>query len=519
MPEQESAVLVLTLRMTHKDKIYDAIIIGSGMGGMSSASMLARDGYSVLVLEAAHALGGCSSSYTRKGYTFESGATTLIGFDENQPMRILEDELGIEIPKMSLEPSMQVLLNGKIITRWKDQEKWIKEATKQFGEGSAQESFWKLAFDVSEVVWKVSGQNNFFPPAEITDWLKLLKNDPRDVWVLPYAFKSVRDVARSKGISNPEFYTFLDEQLMISAQAGSDETPFLFGAPASTYTNSTNYYVPGGLIEMVYTLRNYITQKGGVVKTRSRVVNFEKRDDMFVVTTKSKKGDFHSYKSKGVISNLPVWNMEEITNGAMANYFRNEAKKYEKAWGAFTMGIAFKNNIPSDVPLHNQIHLSKEDGTEGLYSGSIFVSLSHPDDDVRSPDGKRTMNVSTHAAPEFWFNLNGRYEEVKERVQDQIIHVIAKSIPGFSETDIEIAFSSTPVTWSNWVYRKKGRVGGIPQQMDRSLLDWTPCKTPFSGLYLAGDTVFPGQGIPGVTLGGINVYYRFNKHFKTIKIR
>ena len=505
--------------MTQNVKIYDAIIIGSGMGGMSSASMLARDGYSVLVLEAAHALGGCSSSYTRKGYTFESGATTLIGFDKHQPMRILEDELGIEIPKVALEPSMQVMLNGKTVTRWQDREKWIEEAAKQFGEGPAQKSFWDLAFDVSDVVWKVSGQNNFFPPAEIMDWFKLLKNDPRDVWVLPYALKSVRDVARSKGISNPEFYTFLDEQLMISAQAGSDETPFLFGAPASTYTNSTNYYVPGGLIEMVHTLRDYITGKGGVVKTKARVVNLEKSGDRFVVTTKSKRGELRSYASKGVISNLPVWNMEEITNGPMADYFRREAKQYEKAWGAFTMGIAFENNIPPDVPLHNQIHLSKEDGTEGLHSGSIFVSLSHPDDDVRSPDGKRTMNVSTHAEPEFWFNLNGRYDEVKERVHDQIIRVIANSIPGFSASDIEIAFSSTPVTWSNWVYRKKGRVGGIPQQMDRSLLDWTPGKTPFSGLYMAGDTVFPGQGIPGVTLGGINVYYRFNKHFKTIQIR
>jgi len=65
---------------------YDAIIVGSGMGGMSAAAMLAKDGYKVLILEKAHAPGGCSSSYFRKGYVFESGATTLIGFDENQPL-------------------------------------------------------------------------------------------------------------------------------------------------------------------------------------------------------------------------------------------------------------------------------------------------------------------------------------------------------------------------------------------------------------------------------------------------
>jgi phytoene dehydrogenase-like protein len=54
--------------------------------------------------------------------------------------------------------------------------------------------------------------------------------------------------------------------------------------------------------------------------------------------------------------------------------------------------------------------------------------------------------------------------------------------------------------------------------MDRSLLDWTPSETPFEGLYLVGDTVFPGQGIPGVTLSGINVYYRIQNHFKSTAI-
>jgi|AntRauTorckE6833_2_1112554.scaffolds.fasta_scaffold95481_2 phytoene dehydrogenase-like protein len=39
-----------------------------------------------------------------------------------------------------------------------------------------------------------------------------------------------------------------------------------------------------------------------------------------------------------------------------------------------------------------------------------------------------------------------------------------------------------------------------------------PNQTPFAGIYLCGDTVFPGQGIPGVTLSGINVYLRVLKY-------
>jgi phytoene dehydrogenase-like protein len=90
-------------------------------------------------------------------------------------------------------------------------------------------------------------------------------------------------------------------------------------------------------------------------------------------------------------------------------------------------------------------------------------------------------------------------------------------LPGFNSSKIKLKFGSTPVTWSHWIYRKKGRVGGISQNVDRSLLDWTPNKTPFDGIYLCGDTVFPGQGIPGVTLSGINAYYRLLKYLQKIR--
>ena len=487
------------------------------MGGMTAASYLANDGYSVLVLEAGFSLGGCSSSYKRKGFVFESGATTLIGFDENQPLRLLEDDLSVTIPKVPIQPSMQVHLDGDIITRYQDRDDWIDEAIHHFGEPQAQREFWNLAFDVSDVVWKVSGKNHFFPPRKAKEWLRLLKNDPRDVWVLPYALKSVKDVAVEKGITNPKFIRFLDEQLMISAQAESSDTPFLFGAPASTYTNATNYSVPGGLIEMVHTLRDYIEARGGTVRNKERVVSLEKQGDEFLVIAEKARRQ-RAYKSRLIVSNLPVWNMQDITHGELFDYFENESKKYQKAWGAFTMGIAVKNTFPANTPLHHQIHIRESDKIEGLNSDSIFVSLSHPDDDVRSPDNIRTLNVSTHTDPDWWFRQNGDYELHKERVQNKILQIIEESLHGFSQDNIETVFSSTPVTWNNWVYRKKGRVGGIPQGMDRSLLDWTPSETPFEGLYLVGDTVYPGQGIPGVTLSGINVYYRIQNHLKSTAI-
>ncbi|MCC5906566.1 MAG: FAD-dependent oxidoreductase [Balneolaceae bacterium] len=497
--------------MKTDDISFDVIVAGAGMGGLTAASLLAKSGLRVLVLEKSHVTGGCSSSYKRKQRIFESGATTLIGFDEHQPLRKLEDELGIKIPKKSLDPSMAVHQSGKIITRWRDKKKWLSEVIRHFGEPSEQKLFWNLAFNVSDVVWRVSDKNPFFPPAGPSDWLKLLKNDPRDLWVLPHSLRTVKETAQSLGISNPEFFQFLDEQLIITAQASSDETPFLFGAPAITYTNSTNYYVPGGLIEMVRTLEKYIHSKKGVILTKEGVNTIEKKDgDYRVISTNN-----NIYHAPVLISNLPIWNLPEHTSGDMADYFKVESAKYQNAWGAFTMGVVTDDPYPGDMPLHHQLHLNG-DKIAGLESGSVFISFSMRGDHQRAKTGERVMNVSTHTYPDYWFQLNGDYNRMKDQVQQKLIEIMKKSLPGFHKAEIKLVFSSTPVSWSNWVYRKKGRVGGIPQSMSRSLLDWSPVKTPFEGFFLCGDTVFPGQGIPGVTLSGINVYYRAQKHLKNL---
>ncbi len=490
---------------------YDVIVMGSGMGGLSVASMLASDGYKVLILEAALHPGGCSSSYPRKGYIFESGATTLIGFDEHQPLRTLERKTGIHIPKEELDPSMSVWFEGQRVIRYKNKKQWIEEAIRVFGEPEAQRSFWELAYQVSDMVWSASERNKFFPPENVIEWFKLaLKNPVKDALKLKYAFRSVSDVMHSCGCSNPKFEAFLDEQLMITAQASAAETPFLFGAAGITYTNYSNYYVPGGLINMINTIIDYIRSKNGEIHTKEKAVEIKKSKGGYVVSTSKNK----SYHAPVVISNIPVWNMSGITDGEICSYFQKESDKYQKAWGAITMGIAMKDDFPEEMSLHNQIHLKEGETIPFTSSGSLFVSMSKRGDEKRAPIGERVLNISCHTDPEIWFNMKQDYDRNKEIVQEFLLEQLAQKLPGFSKENILLVDLATPVSWEKWVYRKKGRVGGIPQNMARSLLDWTSNETPFEGLYMVGDTTFPGQGIPGVTLSGINVYYRVVKNLK-----
>ena len=62
--------------------VWDAIIIGSGLGGLVTASQLASKGARVLVLESYLIPGGSGGSFKRKGYTFDVGASMIFGFGE-----------------------------------------------------------------------------------------------------------------------------------------------------------------------------------------------------------------------------------------------------------------------------------------------------------------------------------------------------------------------------------------------------------------------------------------------------
>jgi len=103
--------------------LYDFIVIGSGFGGLSAASLLAQRGFSVLILEAAAVAGGCASSYLikrdGKKFLFEAGATTIVGLDEHQPLYRLAQQLGLKFPVVELNPSMTVHVGGKRIIRYK----------------------------------------------------------------------------------------------------------------------------------------------------------------------------------------------------------------------------------------------------------------------------------------------------------------------------------------------------------------------------------------------------------------
>lgn len=465
------------------------IVIGSGMGSLSAACILAKNGFKVTILEQNYQPGGCTSSYKRKDFVFEAGATTLVGLDKGMPLKYLIDTIGIElqgIRKLST-PMNMYLPTGEKLIRHQDINKWIEEAEKAFG-NEGQKEFWTECFNTSKTVWESSLKFKHFPPERFSDFMSLaLGSEIKDLSMIPKAFKSIQSKLVKHGLDkNVEFVRFINEQLMITAQNTSNEVNELFGSTALCYTNFGNYYMDGGLLNLVNQLTNYLEIHGGNINVREKVLKIDKLITGYRIQTNKSV-----LESEFVISGIPLDNTLEMMD--LPQKVQSKIVNKEKLSSAFQWNIALNKKIESEA-LHHQFILDKPFAeTE---SNSFFVSLSHPDDKVRSEKGT-IVSITTHVA-----NPSMRQELDKESLKAQIMNKIEESNL-FRKEDIVYEHASDPKDWQKWTGRKYGFVGGYPQLMN--IKPWQMAGARLDGhkAYQCGDTVYPGQGIPGVTLGGI----------------
>lgn len=479
-------------------KDADVIVIGAGIAGLTTAALLANQGQKVLILEKNWLPGGCASAYPRKHYVFESGATTLVGLDENMPLRYLLDQIGIEIPVVELDLPMQVhLKNGTTINRYKEIEAWIAEAERVFGKKN-QRVFWEKCYEISQAVWEISLQQRQFPPSSLSDLVNMALNfRPKQLRFARYAFQSLAAFMKKLGLDeNPDFVDFVNEQLLITAQNHASEVNMLFGATALCYTNYGNFYINGGLINLVNPLVNFIQQKGGEVLLRTGVEKVKCQEDGYIVTTQDT-----SFRCKTLFFGIPINNVTEIFEDKESNKsLKKSLLPSEKLNGAFTMGAVYKRT-KSFESIHHQLHLN----TPLPYTGShsIFVSMSQEKDTLRCKSDEIVLNISTHVPnPEKCFIAD------KSIVEAAIFETLAEKL-GFSQQDLIFYHSSTPKSWQKWTSRKWGFVGGYPQYMGIKPWQMQDARLDHKNAYLCGDSTYPGQGIPGAALSGIIAFEKW----------
>lgn len=478
------------------------VVIGAGVGGLTTAALLAQAGHDVTVLEAHVDPGGCAATFFHKGYRFDAGATLVGGFQAGGPHWLVGQKLGIEWPVQRTEPAMQFWLPEQTITRFGEPARWQEERRRSFP-GAAAERFWQSQERVADQVWQFAAGAPPFPPTNLVEAARLATHiRPAYVRLLPFALQSVGAWARHLGVSDPTLRVFLDAQLLISAQTTAAGANALYGATALDLARQGVFHVQGGVGQIAETLAAALQRQGGAIFYRQEVNRIETKDGRAVAVHTRKGG---RWQADAIVANLTPWNLERLLGNGAAP--ARASAPPQSMWGAFMLYLGVDAEaIPADLTCdHHQIIM---DPTRPLGEGnSVFVSLSPAWDATRAPVGKRAITVSTHTAIAPWWELRSdpaREADYAARQQDyreRLLQAVSRVLPAVRQ-HVTLEMPATPVTFQTFTRRHLGMVGGFAQH---SLLSARGPMTRVPNVWLVGDSIFPGQSTAGVTLGGLRV--------------
>ena len=472
------------------------VVIGAGVGGLTTAALLRQAGLPVTVLEAHVYPGGSAGTFYHQGYRFDAGATLAGGFSPGGPHARLAEILGLSWPVRPVDPAWVVHLPGKTITQWADQEQWEAERRQKL---PGTEGFWRTQEMLAAQAWDIATRPFPWPPASPTDlWTLARAIRPATLQAAPYLLRTTGSLAAA---DDAEFCLFLDAQLLISAQATAKEANALYGSAALDLPRRGVNHVTGGIGSLARTLADWFRAHGGDLHYRQQVESIRLQKDGTAVV-RTKKG--MEVQAGRVVANLTPWALVELLGEDAPAGLRGKVAKTPATWGAFTLYLGLDDEaLPNDTADHHQVIVDAE---RPLGEGnSIFLSLSGRDDASRAPAGQRAATLSTHTEIAPWWRLKETdypaYEARRAAYAERLLAAAEGAVPGIRGA-VRFCLPGTPVTFERFTRRPLGMVGGFAQ---KSLFAARGPGTGLENMWLVGDSVFPGQSTAGVTVGGMRV--------------
>ena len=491
---------------------YDAIIIGSGIGALTTAAQLVAKGYGVLVLEKYLIPGGSAGYFERSvesgSYRFDVGASMIFGFGDKGTTNLLTRALASVDRQIETIPDpVQIayhLPNGLNPRVYRDYDAFIRELSGYFpSEARGIRKFYDEA-------WRVFNYLNsmeLLSLEELGYLLRVFGQAPLSCLGLArYLPVNVGQVAR-KYIRDEQLLEFIDMECYCWSVVPADRTPMI---NAGMVFSDRHYgginYPKGGVGKIAEVMVDGIEQKGGEIRYGARVTKIL-RQGRKAIGVQLASGE--KIYGRRIVSNATRWDTFErlLPEDELPRAERVWQRRYEQSPSFLSLHLGVDAGVlAGEVDCH---HILLEDWNRMEdEQGTIFVSIPTLLDPELAPPNRHIIHTFTPSSMSHWAGLSSSdYKTKKERDAMNLIKRLEALWPGLSDC-IELMEVGTPRTHRKFLGRINGSYGPIPRKTPLGLLGVPFNRTAVPNLYCVGDSTFPGQGLNAVAFSGFACAHR-----------
>lgn len=476
------------------DKI-DVAIIGSGVGGLTTAALLARRGLKVAVYEHHLIPGGSASHFNRKGYCFDVGASLLYTLGERGKANFLHRILAeIDEPIKSILDPIQIhyhLPEGLEIRAHYDRERFLSELIAIFpDEAEAIRKF----YNKLDTIFALMDSLDYISIEDMEAGMKFAFTRPISAIRLAInSFKDLGTLAR-RMFKNPKLLRFIDLECYSWALVGASATPLINASIVigDRHVGGVRYPL-GGVNQIPYALVRGLEKFGSNIHYRTRIEKIiTENGRATALVTK----DGQEIKAKVIVSNATIWNTIQmlsdtnLTAKLSAGFQRFPASR---SFFSIFCGIP-QESVPADYSTH---HIILQDWQQmEANQGTLYLSIPSILDPSIAPPNRHNLHAFVVEEHNQWVR-SPEYRERKKAVAQSLIARLPFKV------EPEFIVSSTPLTNERYLARKQGSYGPLFTN-GRDLLFKPKNLTAIPNLYCVGDSCFPGQGVSAVAASGVS---------------
>jgi prolycopene isomerase len=487
---------------------FDAIVIGSGIGGLVTATQLAAKGAKVLVLERYLIPGGSGGYFERQGYRFDVGASMIFGFGDKGTTNLLTRALAaVNVNLETIPDPVQVhyhLPDGLEIRVHRNYQKFLQELIEIFPQ---QQHGIRQFYDECWNVFNCLNAMELLSLEEPRYLTRVFFQHPGAcLGLVKYLPQNVGDYAQQY-ITDPILLKFIDIECYIWSVVSADMTPMI---NAGMVFSDRHYgginYPKGGVGQIALKLVEGLRKAGSQIQYQARVKQILTENGR-AVGVQLATGEI--YRGKRIVSNATRWDTFEqlLSATELPAAEKKWQQRYQKSPSFLSLHLGVEASV---LPLGTECHhviLEEWDKMEAP-EGTIFISIPTLLDPDLAPEGYHILHVFTPSWIEDWQGMSAHeYEEKKEAAAGRIIERLEKIFPGL-DAGLDYMEIGTPRTHRRYLGRVDGSYGPIPRRKLLGLLGMPFNRTSIPGLYCVGDSTFPGQGLNAVAFSGFACAHR-----------